>query len=157
MADIYTEEWYLEVRDAMNARVETMRELPTGHIQVKVEIFGDGVSPYIPDGTERHFLVKIEDGRCAWYREVEGDDPSIRLDYRFRGPACVFDEIAAGLEDPVNAALRGTVKVRGDMRFLMRQAPQVKVLLKAYSTGVQTTWPLGRPPYASRPEEAVHA
>jgi hypothetical protein len=157
MADIYTEDWYLEVRDAMNARVETMKELPPGDIQVKVEIFGDGVSPYIPHGTERHFLIRIEDGRCAWYREVEGDDPSVKLDYRFRGAARVFDEIAAGLEDPVNAALRGTVKVRGDMRFLMRQAPQVKVLLEAYSTGVQTSWPLGRPPYASRPEEAVHA
>ena len=157
MADIYTEDWYLEVRDAMNARVETMKELPQGDIQVKVEIFGDGVSPYIPDGRERHFLVRIQNGRCTWYREVDGDDPSVRLDYRFRGPARVFDEIAAGLEDPVNAALRGTVKVRGDMRFLMRQAPQVKILLEAYTNGVQTSWPLGRPPYASRPEEAVHA
>lgn len=157
MADIYTEAWYLEVRDAMNTRVETMKELPPGDIRVKVEIFGDGVSPYIPAGAERHFLVQIESGRCAWYREVDGDDPSVGLDYRFRGPARVFDEIAAGLEDPVNAALRGTVKVRGDMRFLMRQAPQVKVLLEAYSSGVETTWPLGRPPYPSSPKETVGA
>jgi hypothetical protein len=107
MADIYTEAWYSEVRDAMNSRVETIKELPPGEIRIKVEIFGDGVSPYIPEGTERHFLVKIENGRCVWYREVDGDDPSISLDYRFRGPAGVFDEIAAGLEDPVNAALHG--------------------------------------------------
>jgi len=157
MADIYTAEWYEEVRDAMNARVATMKDLPKGILQIKVEIYGDGVSPYVAEGSERHFLVRIEDGRCAWYREVEGDDPDVRLDYRFRGPATPFDEIAAGLEDPITAALHGTVKVRGDMRFLMRQAEQVKVLLEAYATGVQTSWPLGQPPYATTGEEALRA
>ena len=39
------------------------------------------------------------------------------------------------------------VEARGDMRFLMRQAEMVQVLLKAYSQGVDTTWPKGRPPY----------
>lgn len=148
MADIYTTEWYEEVRDAMNARVVTMKDLPKGVLQIKVEIYGDGVSPYVAEGSERHFLVKLEDGRCAWYREVEGDDPSVKLDYRFRGAATPFDEIAAGLQDPITAALQGVVKVRGDMRFLMRQAEQVKVLLEAYTSGVRTSWPLGRPPYA---------
>ncbi len=157
MADIYTPEWYDEVRDAMNGRVATMRDLPTGAIRIKVEIFGDGRSPYVAAGSERHFLVSIEEGRCAWYREVDGDDPTVKLDYRFRGPATTFDEIAAGLEDPIGAALQGTVKVRGDMRFLMRQAEQVKVLLEAYATGVQTSWPLGRPPYLTEHEEAVGA
>jgi|ERR1039458_225588 putative sterol carrier protein len=157
MADIYTPDWYEEVRDAMNARVATMKDPPGGELQIKVEIYGDGVSPYVAEGSERHFLVRIEDGRCAWYREVEGDDPAVKLDYRFRGPGNTFDEIAAGLEDPITAALHGTVKVRGDMRFLMRQAEHVKVLLEAYATGVQTSWPLGRPPYAATQEEAVRA
>ena len=157
MADIYTPAWYEEVRHAMNARVATMKDLPKGVLQIKVEIFGDGVSPYVAPGAERHFLVRIEDGRCAWYREVEGDDPAIRLDYRFRGAATPFDEIAAGLEDPITAALHGTIKVRGDMRFLMRQADQVKVLLEAYASGVQTSWPLGRPPYPPDRQEALGA
>jgi hypothetical protein len=39
------------------------------------------------------------------------------------------------------------VKVRGDMRFLMRQAELVKVLLEAYASGVETVWPQGQPPY----------
>lgn len=157
MADIYTPEWYDEVRDAMNARVATMKELPTGVLQIKVEICGDGASPYVAEGSERHFLVSIEDGRCEWYREVEGDDPAVKLDYRFRGPATAFDEIAAGLQDPIDAALHGTVKVRGDMRFLMRQAEHVKVLLEAYANGVKTSWPLGGPPYAVAGEEVVRA
>ncbi len=157
MADIYTPAWYEEVRDAMNARVATMKNLPSGALQIKVEIFGDGISPYVAHGSERHFLVSIEDGHCAWYREVEGDDAATKLDYRFRGPATAFDEIAAGLQDPIDAALHGTVKVRGDMRFLMRQAEHVKVLLEAYANGVQTSWPLGRPPYAVDREEAMHA
>jgi putative sterol carrier protein len=157
MADIYTPEWYDDVRDAMNTRVATMQNLPTGALQIKVEIVGDGCSPYVAQGSERHFLISIEEGHCAWYREVEGDDPALKLDYRFRGPAAVFDEIAAGLEDPINAALHGTVKVRGDMRFLMRQAEHVKVLLEAYASGVHTSWPLGSPPYAADREEAVGA
>lgn len=157
MGDIYTPDWYDEVRDAMNDRVATLDGLPSGILSIKVEICGDGLSPYIDEGAERHFLVRLEDGHCAWYREVEGDDPTVKLDYRFRGPATVFDEIAAGLQDPIDAALHGTVKVRGDMRFLMRQAEHVGALLDAYAHGVQTTWPLGRPPYGARREDAVGA
>jgi len=157
MADIYSTAWYEGVRDAMNTRVATMTDLPKGVLHIKVEIYGDGISPYIEEDVERHFLIRIADGHCDWYREVDGDDTSVKLDYRFRGPATIFDEIAAGLQDPIDAALHGTVKVRGDMRFLMRQAEHVSVLLDAYAHGVQTTWPLGRPPYAAEHKEALGA
>jgi hypothetical protein len=43
------------------------------------------------------------------------------------------------------------------MRFLMRQAEHVKILLGAYASGVETSSPRGRPPYAGDPSEAVHA
>lgn len=151
MADIYTDDWYEQVRDAINRRVEGMKGLPEGAWHVAVDIVGDGRSPYVGDGEQRHFLVRINGGHCDWYRELSeaaaGDDPALRLDYRFVGPASAFDAIAAGLIDPIDAALRGTVKVRGDMRFLMRQAEHVKVLLDAYTSGVQTDWPKGQPPY----------
>lgn len=90
----------------------------------------------VGDGEQRHFLVRINGGHCDWYRELSeaaaGDDPALRLDYRFVGPASAFDTIAAGLIDPIDATLRGTVKVRGDIRFL-RQAEHVKVLLNTYT------------------------
>lgn len=157
MPDIYSAEWYEAVREAINAEVATMKGVPEGSFVVKIEIVGDGASPYVAEGTERHFLVSIEEGHCNWYREVDGDEDGVRLDYRFRGPATVFDEVAAGLGDPIDAALQGKVKVRGDMRFLMRQAALVNTLLHAYSSGVETSWPHGTPPYAAIAPRAVNA
>lgn len=157
MAAIYTDAWYDAVRDAINSRVATLAGLPTETLVVRIEIVGDGISPYVSAGTERHFLVCIEGGHCAWYREVDADDSAVQLQYRFRGPAKVFDEIAAGIVDPVDAALRGLVKVRGDMRFLMRQAEHVAALLEAYGSGVDTEWPLDKPPYATDPKAVVGA
>lgn len=158
MADIYTPAWYDEVRDTINNRVATMKGALEGGFTIAVDIQGDGVSPYFPADGARHFLVRIDDGHCEWYREVDSseagthDHGDVELDYRFIGPALVFDEIAAGLLDPIDAALGGQVKVRGDMRFLMRQAEHVQVLLEAYTNGVDTDWPLGRPPYDRRSE-----
>ena len=68
--------------------------------------------------------------------------------FRFVGPASVFVAVVAGHTDPIDAVLSGTISVRGDMRFMMRQAEQVQVLLDAYTHGVHTEWPKGSPPYA---------
>lgn len=163
MADIYTPAWYDAVRATINAKVADMSQVPDGGFTVAVDIQGDGASPYFPADGARHFLIRIQDGSCEWYREVESteagthDHTDVELDYRFIGPATVFDEIAAGGRDPIDAALGGQVKVRGDMRFLMRQAEIVQVLLEAYTTGVNTDWPLGQPPYATAGSEAAHA
>lgn len=150
MPEIYTPEWYEAVKHAINVKVVDMSGVPAGTWHVAIDIVGDGRSPYVAEGDERNFVVRIDDGRCAWYREISGDDtgdPEIRLDFRFRGPAEAFDRIAAGLLDPIDAALQGTVKAKGDMRFLMRQAEHVQVLLGAYTNGVETLWPQGSPPY----------
>ncbi len=152
MPDIYSTEWYDAVRAAINAGVTRLRTIPEGRFVVAVEIAADGRSPYVDGEGERRFLMEIEDGSCLWYRELDpGEDEKAhvagRVDYRFRGPATVFDEIAAGLADPIDAALRGAITVRGDMRLLLRHAEHVKSLLEAYTNAVSTTWPLGRPPY----------
>lgn len=148
MADIYTSPWFDEVREAINRKVAEMTTLPKGSWHVAVDIVGDGLSPYVAEGVTRHFIIRIENGHCAWYREIqEQDHHDLELDFRFVGPATAFDEVASGLLDPIDAALQGRVRVRGDMRFLMRQAEHVKVLLEAYAHGVDTTWPLGTPPY----------
>lgn len=147
MPDVYTADWYEAVKEAINTAVAKIPEAPTDSFTIQAEIVGDGQSPYVADGDTLRFLIRLEGGQCAWYREIEADDPSVKLDYRFTGPASVFDSIAAAETDPIDAALSGSIKVRGDMRFLMRQAEMVQVLLEAYSSGVDTTWPQGRPPY----------
>lgn len=147
MPDIYTTSWYESVKDAINAAVDGLRDVPEGAWTICVEIVGDGLSPYAPASGMRRFLIRIEAGRCLWYRELDAD-PDEKLDYRFTGPASLFDEIAASLGDPIDAVLHGAIKVRGDMRFLLRQAELVNVLLGAYTSGVDTAWPHGRPPYA---------
>ncbi len=147
MPDVYTPEWYEAVKDAINDRVATLASVPVDEFTIAVEIVGDGSTPYVAEGDVRRFLIRLEAGTCAWYRELDADDPSVKLDYRFTGPGSDFDAIAAGLADPIDAALSGTIRVKGDMRFLMRQAEMVQVLLEAYSQGVETTWPKGRPPY----------
>jgi len=59
----------------------------------------------------------------------------------------VFEGVAAGLVDPVGAGLKGTIKITGDMRVLIKHADLVNVLYDVYSREVQTDWPKGRPPY----------
>lgn len=147
MPDVYTTPWYESVKEAINTAVAKIPNAPTDSFTIQVEIAGDGKSPYVADGKTLRFLIRLEQGQCDWYREIDEDDPSVKLDYRFTGPASVFDEIAAAKSDPIDAALSGSIKVRGDMRFLMRQAEMVQVLLEAYSNGVDTTWPSGMPPY----------
>ena len=51
--------------------------------------------------------------------------------------------------DPVQAGLKGTIKITGDMRVLIRHADLVNVLHRVYSREVETGWPRGRPPYAA--------
>lgn len=153
MPDIYTSDWYEAVKEAINASVDDLRDVPEGAWTICVEILGDGASPYVPADGMRRFLIRIEAGICMWYRELDAD-PEEKLDYRFSAAASVFDEIAAAVLDPLDAVLHGMIKVRGDMRFLLRQAELVNVLLGAYTSGVDTTWPEGRPPYQA---EAVNA
>lgn len=147
MPDIYTTEWYEAVKEAINSSVASLADVPQDNFTIAVEIVGDGKTPYVAEGDVRRFLIRLEAGQCAWYKVLDEDDPSVKLNYRFTGPGSDFDSIAAGLADPIDAALSGTIKVRGDMRFLMRQAKMVQVLLEAYSKGVETTWPKGQPPY----------
>src|SRR5690606_9605028 len=74
VGDIYTQAWYDEVRDAINSRVADLDDVPAGSWHVAVDVVGDGRSPYVPADEERHFLVRIEDGMCTWYRELDGED-----------------------------------------------------------------------------------
>ena len=147
MPAIYTTEWYEELRELLNRNPEVEKNAPRGKYRVLAEILGDGGSPYLTDGEQRFFTVDLTDGKCTEYQEVPEAPPRREFDFIFEVPASVFEGIAAGLVDPVNAGLKGTIKITGDMRILIRHADLVNVLYDVYSRDVDTSWPRGRPPY----------
>ena len=147
MAAIYTTQWYEELKELLNGNPEVERNAPRGKYRVLAEILGDGASPYLKEGEQRFFTVDLTDGRCTEYQEVTEAPPRKAFDFIFEVPASIFEGIAAGLVDPVNAGLKGTIKITGDMRILIRHADLVNVLYNVYAREVDTSWPSGRPPY----------
>jgi putative sterol carrier protein len=149
MPDIYTEAWYEALKSLINQNEVIAAKSPKGRWTAAIEITGDGKSPYVPQDSTKRFVVHLEDGKCIWYKELPADDTGAEfdLDYRFTGAASVFDEIAAGISDPIDAGLDGRIRIKGDMRFLLRQAELVKEILEIYQRDLETTWPKGKPPY----------
>ena len=148
MSAIYTTDWYEELKELLNGNPEVERNAPPGSYRVLAEVTGDAASPYLPEGQRRLFIVQLTDGKCAEYCEVSEAPPRREFDFIFELPATVFEGVAAGVIDPVDAGLKGTIKITGDMRILIRHADLVNVLYDVYSREVATDWPLGRPPYA---------
>ena len=147
MPDIYTTEWYDELKDLLNRNPDLAKSAPSGELKVLGEFHGDGRSPYLSEGERRFFVVHLNDGKCTDYHQV--DEPPARkdFDFIFEIPAAVFEEVAAGCADPVEAGLKGTIKITGDMRILIRHADLVNVVREVYAKEVETTWPHGKPPY----------
>jgi hypothetical protein len=148
MPAIYSQEWYEAMFRLANSRDDISKKVPQGEWRVAVEIVGDGKSPYVPEGTTKHFFIRFLDGKVVEYREC--DEPITRRDlhYRFSGPASAFEGVAAGVLDPVEVGLNGTITVRGDMRFLLQHAEMVNVIFDVYTNSDVTEWPKGKPPYA---------
>jgi hypothetical protein len=147
MPDIYTTEWYDELKDLLNSNPDLAKSAPSGELKVLVGLLGDGCSPYLDEGVQRFFVVLLNDGKCTDYYEVDEPPPRKEFDFIFEIPAAIFEETAAGIADPVEAGLKGTIKITGDMRVLIRHADLVNVVQEVYAREVETTWPKGRPPY----------
>ena len=147
MAAIYTDEWYEAIINLANSRDDISQKVPQGEWRVAIEIEGDGKSPYIPEGTRKHFLVRFLDGKVAEYRESREPISGKALNYRIIGPASIFDGIAAGVVDPVEVGLNGSITIRGDMRVLMQHADMVNAIFEMYTQSNVSEWPLGKPPY----------
>lgn len=147
MAAIYTSDWYNELKALLNRNPEVEKNAPRGKYHVLAEISGDAASPYLSDGSERNFIVDLVDGKCVEYQEVTETPPRKEFDFIFELPASIFEGVAAGLVDPVDAGLKGTIKITGDMRVLIRHADLVNVLYDVYSKEIDTEWPEGKPPY----------
>lgn len=148
MPAIYTKEWYDALKDLLNRNEEVAKNAPRGRYRALAELQGDAQSPYLPDGRKLYFVVEMEDGKCTDYHEVAELPPRKDFDFIFEVPATVFEGVAAGLVDPVEAGLKGTIKIIGDMRILIKHAELVNVLHQVYSREVETTWPRGKPPYS---------
>jgi hypothetical protein len=147
MPDIFTQEWYDAMLDLANSRDDLSKKVPQGEWKVAIEIEGDGISPYTPKGQFKYFFVHMVDGKI---KELKACDEKISgkgLNYRITGPASVFESMAAGLMDPIEKGLDGTLSIRGDMRLLMQNADLANIIFDVYKSSELTTWPKGKPPY----------
>jgi len=145
MPEIYTNEWYEALKKILNENPEVDKNAPRGTFRVLAKIVGDAASRYLPAGEVRNFVVVFVDGKCLEYRQVETAPPRKDFDYIFELPASVFEGVAAGLIDLIDAGLKGKVKITGDMRILIRHAELVNVLYDVYAGEVETIWPKGKP------------
>jgi len=147
MAEIYTKEWYEKLQALVNSREDITARAPQGQWRICVEIIGDSKSPYVPEGQAKYFFVLFDKGKCQEYKELSETMNGKGLDFRFTGPATVFEEVAAAQRDFIEAGLRGAIKIRGDMRIFMQNAELAKIMADLYSEQVDTEWPKGKPPY----------
>ncbi|MBU2550376.1 MAG: hypothetical protein KKB20_18365 [Proteobacteria bacterium] len=147
MPDIYSDGWYQAIIELANSRDDLSSRVPAGEWRVAIELEGDGLSPYVPPGTTRYWFIRLVDGKMLEFREAPGKIPGQGLQYRFIGPAHVFEGVAAGVLDPVEVGLNGTITVRGDMRLLMQHAELTNVIFEVYAHNNVTEWSAGKPPY----------
>ncbi len=122
MPAIYTKDWYETLKDLLNRNEEIQKNAPRGKLTALAELRGDGQSPYLTDGQKLFFVVHLDDGRCTDYYEVAEPPPRKEFDFIFEVPAAVFEGIAAGLVDPVEAGLKGSIKISCDMSILIKHA-----------------------------------
>lgn len=151
MADIYTPAWYDSLKEILNRSDEVTKNAPRGVWRVLAEIKGDGISPYLATGEMKRFAIVLNDGRCDSYVELTDQPPRKDFEFILELPASLFERVVANLADPVEAGLRGAVKIVGDMRVLIQNAELVNILSQIYQREVQTEWPKGAPPYPGEP------
>ena len=147
MSEIYSSAWYEAMKELINGSRKLGKVAPKARIALSLEVLGDGRSPYVPKDGALYFLLVIENGRVLEFRPLAEPHDGKGLNFRFTAPASLWESVAAGQADPIKVGLRGEIKVRGDMRFLMENADAVKLAIDLYAHQVETEWPRGRPPY----------
>ncbi len=147
MSVIYSDAWYEDMKQLINGSDKLGQMAPKTRIVFTLEVMGDGASPYVPKDSGRYFLLAIANGKVTEFRPLPDRHDGKGLNFRFTAPASVWEGVAAGQQDPIKCGLRGTIKVRGDMKFLMENADAVKLAIDLYANQISTEWPLGRPPY----------
>lgn len=148
MPDIYTDQWYEALFQLANSRDDLSEAVPQGEFRIALEVEGDGMSPYVPEGETRHYFIYFSDGKCVAYKCRDKKIPGKGLNYRVSGTASTFEGIAAQQLDLIEAGLGGGLTIRGDMRLLMQNAEIANVIFDVYTTSDLTDWPKGSPPYS---------
>jgi putative sterol carrier protein len=145
MPAIYTEAWYSEIQEMLNRNPDVEKNAPRGRFRVLIEVQGDAASAYVDEGQNLWFAAQLDDGKCVEYAEIFEAPPRKDFDFTFEFPASVFEGVAAGKVDPIQAGLKGTIKISGDMRVLIKHADLVNTLHDIYAREVETSWPKGEP------------
>lgn len=144
---VFSQPWLDQWAELINSDESLAQRAPEGVWRIYIRAEGDGVSPYVFAEETMHLMIHLEDGRCTRLERADEPPGPRDLDFRFSGPATVFEEIAAALRDPIQAGLEGHIKIAGDMAFLLRHAELVKEIVDLYVRRLETDWPKGRPPY----------
>lgn len=145
MPAIYTAQWYDALKQLINSSRQVEKNAPRGKFKVLADIRGDARSAYLGPAQRALFVIRFEEGKCVDYVEVAQAPPRKEFDFIFELSATVFEGIAAGLTDLVDAGLKGAIRVTGDMRILIRHAELVNALYDVYAREVPTDWPKGKP------------
>lgn len=109
---------------ALAAALERQRDLP----RALAGLGGDAA--FVVEAEGRAFprtlavYARQERGRIASWRVLPDEDDILELEpaYVVRAPYGVWKALLRGERDPVQAALSGQVKVKGDLEALMRRA-----------------------------------
>ncbi|MDX9787423.1 MAG: SCP2 sterol-binding domain-containing protein [Desulfobacterales bacterium] len=149
MPEIFTKDWYDAIMEQANSTGALKKTAPPGEWRMAMEVVGDGKSPYVPEGVTKNLFICLQDGALVDYKEFPEKIPGKNLQYRFTGPASVFEGIAAGVLDPVEAGLTGAISIRGDMRLLMQHTKLMDAIYSVYVQNNPTDWAKGKPPYQS--------
>lgn len=147
MPDIYTTPWYESMKEILNRSDEVTKNAPRGVWHILAEIRGDGASPYIGAEEVKRFSIVLNDGKCEDYQELAQEPPRSEFEFILQMPAVLFERIVADQADPVEAGLKGDVKIVGDMRILIQNAELVNTLAEVFQREIETSWPAGAPPY----------
>lgn len=147
MSAVYSDDWYDDLKQMIQGSAEFAAKAPAERMVMTLEIIGDGTSPYVEAGDATYYLLVLDSGELTDLHALAEQHDGKGLSFRFTAPATVWEEIAAGLLDPITAGLRGKIRIRGDMRLLMQNADAVKILVDLYGSQIDTEWPRGRPPY----------
>ena len=147
MPEIYSKEWCESLVELAEKNEELAVKVPAGEWKIAIEMEDDGMSPYVSAGEAKYFFARVMDGKIKEYTEVNEKIVGKGLDYRITGPASVFDGMAAGLYDPIQKGLDGSLVIRGDMRLLLQNADLANLIFEIYTQSEMTEWPQGKPPY----------